>query len=476
MNRLVAPVALFVLVSTAVAFGDSRLTLRQAIAEALSSSPRLRASDDGRALAGIRERQASARFGIKATPSFNTSSDPAGFDQRALGVVLSKRLPIGTNFQFTANTVQYGSGGSELRDAGYSIGLSQPLLRGFGIATSAELTQARRGTISASRMYADSRQQLVVSVAESYFSVMRARRLVDAAELSLDRAKRLHISSEARAKVGLVTELDVLRADLLASQSDAMLVAQHEALDSALDGLKTLLGRSMDDTLQLADTDPADIDATWSALSPEAASPNDEPDSLQLLIQSALGARLDVIEARDRIADAARTETVARWNLLPPVNLDLSYTQRGLGAGSSPLFGQLYNGWRVGVSSTYALDRSDESANAAAAAVSRRAAEQDAADTARRVTEEVRRAYRAWTRTATLLDIQMKAVALADRQLRLAQIRYEHGVAGNFDVVDAETNVFQVQSGLIDAQIERGLSALRLRRVSGRIDPEAFRP
>lgn len=128
------------------------------------------------------------------------------------------------------------------------------------------------------------------------------------------------------------------------------------------------------------------------------------------------------------------------------------------------------------MSSTYALDRSDESANAAAAAVSRRGAEQDAADAARRVTEEVRRAYRAWTRTATMLDIQMKAVALADRQLRLAQIRYEHGIAGNFDVVDAEANVFQVQSGLIDAQIERGLAGLRLRRVSGRIDPEAFRP
>ena len=119
MNRLVVLVALLVLVPAVALAEAPPLTLRHAIIEALSASPRLRAPDEGRTLAGIRERQASARFGVKATPSFNTNSDPAGFDQRTLGIGLSKRLPIGTAFQFTATTIQYGTGGSELRDAGY---------------------------------------------------------------------------------------------------------------------------------------------------------------------------------------------------------------------------------------------------------------------------------------------------------------------------------------------------------------------
>ena len=188
-------------------------------------------------------------------------------------------------------------------------------------------------------------------------------------------------------------------------------------------------------------------------------------------MKTALATRHEVRESRDRIGDARRAETVARWHLLPPAALDISYTRRGLGA-ASPLFGELFNGWRVGVSTTYALDHSDESAAAAAAAVSVRAAEQASTDTERRVSEEVRRAHRAWMRTASTLTIQSKAVDLAERQLRLAQIRYERGVAGNFDVVDAEANLFEAQSATIGAQVERALAWLTLTRLTGTLDPE----
>jgi outer membrane protein TolC len=186
----------------------------------------------------------------------------------------------------------------------------------------------------------------------------------------------------------------------------------------------------------------------------------------------ALSARLEVREARERIGDARRSQTVARWNLLPPVALDVSYTRRGLGSASPDLFGQMFNGWRVGISSGYALDRSNETAVAAAAAVNVRAAEQAALDTERRVAEEVRRAYRAWTRTAGTVELQAKAEALAERQLRLAQIRYERGVAGNFDVVDAEANVFAAQSDVIAARIERAMAILALKRLTGTLDTE----
>jgi outer membrane protein TolC len=303
----------------------------------------------------------------------------------------------------------------------------------------------------------------VVSVAEEYFSVLRARRLVEAADRSLARATRLRTTSEARSRVGLATELDVLRADLLASQSEVALVAQREALESALDGLKTLIGRPMEDNVELADTELADV-----------GTPSPEP--AERFIDTALVKRLDVQEAHDRIGDARRTESVARWNLLPPVNVDLSYTKRGIGSGGPVAFGQLFNGWHVGVSTSYSLDRSDEAAAAAAAAVSSRAARRDSLDTERRVADEVRRAFRSWARTLTTCDLQSKAVALAERQLRLAEIRYDRGVAGNFDVIDAENNLFQAQSGLVGAQVERALAGLTLRRVTGALDPDTFQP
>jgi outer membrane protein TolC len=67
-------------------------------------------------------------------------------------------------------------------------------------------------------------------------------------------------------------------------------------------------------------------------------------------------------------------------------------------------------------------------------------------------------------------------VTLAERQLRLAELRYESGVAGNFDVVDAANSLFQANSGLIAAQADRAVLGLMLRRVSGMLDLERLKP
>jgi outer membrane protein TolC len=296
---------------------------------------------------------------------------------------------------------------------------------------------------------------------------------VEAAERSLGRAVSLRTSSEARAKVGLATELDVLRADLLASQAEAALASERQQYDDGLDRLKQLIGRAPDADLAV-DAAALDDGALLASFAP-SVTVEAGGDPLQGLIQSALVQRTEVQEAHDRIGDARLNESVAKWNLLPPVTLDVSYTKRGIGGGAE-IFGDLFNGWRVGVTTSYSLDHAAETAAAATASVAARAAERDSIDTERRVTDEVRRAYRAWMRTASTIEIQTKNVALAGQQLRLAQLRYERGVAGNFDVVDAETNLFQAQSSLAAAQAEHALAGLSLRRAAGALDPEAFLP
>jgi outer membrane protein len=456
-----------VLALTAAAFPASAgaqspaLTLRQAIAEALRASPQLQAPEDGRTLAAIRERQAAARFGVKFTPQFQTGTDPIGLSSRSLGVVVSKQLLSGTLIRLQADSIQFGTGSGELRDAGYTVGISQPLLRGWKSVASADLVQARRSVQAAETARLDARQRLIVLVAEAYFEVVKSKRLAAVAEQGLERARLLKVTSEARARVGLATELDVLRADLLASQAEAALVAQRDTLENARDGLTTLIGRAADDQIELSD------DAALTVVAPV--------DSLEAAIAAAVARRPDVREARERIGDARRSEKVARWNLLPPVNLDLGYTQRGLGPGES-IYGQWLNGWRFGLSSSYAIDRSDETASAATAAVSVRAAERDARDIERKAADEIRRAYRAQDRTAAMLAIQIKAVELATRQLRLAQLRYESGIAGNFDVIDADNNLMAAGAARIAADIDQSLAALGLRRAMGVLDPENFQP
>ncbi len=448
------------------------LHLREAIAESLAASPRLRPASEQLESAAIQQALAASRFGLKVTPQVTTGRDPYALTQRNLGVTVSRQLPFGTQVQATVDTYNYGTSPNDVRDAGYGFTVTQPLLRGFGPATRAEMVSARRGVDASTRSLEDARQQLVVDATAAYLNVLRQERLVDASERALERATKLNAMSEARARVGLATQLDVLRADLLTSQAESALTDQRAARADALDELKLLLGRAPESPLELSPEDLTEDGLVASGLAPDLG---DVPaGGAGDFVAVALGARLDVQEARARIGDASRAVSVAKWNLFPPLDVTVGYTRRGLGTASNLAFGDLLTGWRYGVSTTYALDRSQESAGYARAQIGLRSAERASLELRQRADVEVRRAYRAWLRAAQIIAIQEKALTLAQQQLQIAQLRYERGLAGNFDVIDAEAGVLQSQSALIGAQVERAMAGLTLKRATGTLHPARF--
>lgn len=447
------------------------LHLRDAVNEALRASPALSAPQDAVEVARIQAQLADSRFGFKIQPNVNAGTAPAGLGQRTLGVDLSKRLQFGSEITTSVSSSSFGSGAGEVRDAGYTIGVSQPLLRGAGASATTDLKNARRSVTSTERSMTESRQQLVVTVANAFFTVLKQQRLVAASERAVDRARTMSTASEARANVGLATQLDVLRADLLASQSAVTLASQREALAGAIEELNLLLGRDPAEAIDVADEDVSDEGlAAMGFHLPDAA----DQGAVDRLVAKALVSRPEVLEAHDRIGDAERTVSVSRWNLLPQVNFNASYTERGLGPSPMPGLAALLNGWRFGLTTNYALDRSEQIAAAGHANVSLHAAERLALDTERRVETEVRRAYRGWSRSRETIDIQRKTVELADRQVRLAQLRFERGLATSLDVVDAENNMYQAQTALIGAELERALAVLTLERAAGTLDPGRF--
>ena len=449
------------------------LGLRDAVAEALLASPALNGARDAIEVAHIQAKLADSRFGLKIQPTINAGTAPAGLHQRTIGVDLSKRLPFGSEVTTSLNASSYGSGPATVRDAGYTVGISQPLFRGAGASATADLKNARRSVVASERALAESRQHLVVGVADRFFTVLKQRRLVEAGERALERARSMSVASEARANVGLATQLDVLRAELLVSQATVTLATQRETLATAIEELNLLLGRPPSQPLDVANEDVSDDGlAALGFRVPDLR----QAGEVDQLVSNALAARVDVREARDRIGDAERLMRVSRWNLLPQVNLNASFTERGLGPSPIPGLAELMNGWRVGLTTNYVLDRSDQVAAAGHAGVSLKAARRAALETERRVEADVRRAHRGWARSGKAIEIHRKTVDLADRQVRLAQLRFERGLATSLEVVDAENNLYQAQSALIGAELERALAVLALERVTGALEPERFTP
>jgi outer membrane protein TolC len=96
------------------------------------------------------------------------------------------------------------------------------------------------------------------------------------------------------------------------------------------------------------------------------------------------------------------------------------------------------------------------------------------ADLRERVAADVRRAHRAILRAEKSIDIQTQAVEVSETQLELAQLRYERGLADNFDVVDAESNLFNAQSALVSARVDRAIAGLALELSMGRLSPGKY--
>ena len=432
------------------------LTLGAAISEALRQSPELLPSEDAIASAHIQRQVAASRFSPKISPILSTDGAPAGLSQQSLGISVSQLLWTGAQVRSTTNVVRYGSGSTQSRDAGFDVAVSQPLLRGFGIVARAELDSARRGIEKAEWESDDARQQLVIRVAQGFFAVVRQQRLDEEASRALQRATTLREMSEARLQVGLATQLDVLRAGLLRSHAEASALRERDSLQVAREELNVLLGRDADSPIVADGSFAADIAALAGTGSEHGR--QSEP--------------FDVRDAKAQLEDARHRASIARWNLLPQINLEIGYTRRGIGlAPGENIFG-LSNGWRVGVNTAYSLDRAADTASGAMADISVRAAERAVEDTQRRASLDLQRASRLVSRTRDVIAIHRTALDLAERQRELATMRYGRGLADNVEVIDAENNVFQAQSSLIGAEIDHALALLTHQRASGALIPD----
>jgi multidrug efflux system outer membrane protein len=461
VRRLRAVVTTIVVVAGTAGLGaQSRgaLTLEAAITEALQHSPELQPGEDAVKLASVRTRLAASAFGVKVAPTLSANSDPILGSTREAGVSVTKQLQTGAQAFATVSSYQFGTSSSAAqRDASYTVGISQPLLRGFTRTAMADVTNATRAAVGADRDLSIARAGLVVHVAAQYFAVVKQQRLSEAARQAADRATALRVASEARTRVGLATELDVLRSEVLESQMGASVASAAGALAAAQDQLALLLGRRLGEPIEV-------VTATDGR---EQANVEDISSSVDDLTRTALATRVEVREAHDRVGDAARAAEVAHWNLLPPIALDVSYTRRNLTSSIGFASGLATSGWKVGVCTAYALDRSAELASAETARISVDAARRTVAETEQRVAAEVRQTYRAWQTAGTTVTIQQRGLDLAQRELRLAELRFERGLASSLDVIDAENSVLQAQNALIAAELDRTVLALDLRRATG---------
>jgi outer membrane protein TolC len=86
---------------------------------------------------------------------------------------------------------------------------------------------------------------------------------------------------------------------------------------------------------------------------------------------------------------------------------------------------------------------------------------------------EVRAALRELERIRKSVELQRKGVEVAEQQRRLATLRYQRGLASNFDVVDAEGSLVLARSALVNLLTSYQVARIEMMRVTGGLDVDA---
>ena len=437
INRLAALslVAFAGLFGTARAQGTEplRLSFADAVSRAAGSAPAV-------TLAGLRADEARAR--IRQTRATLLP------DLSATGSWASQTLNPQA-FGFKLNAPGFGFpklfGPFDLYDA--RLHLTQTV---FDYAGVVRVRAARSQLVSSESDSGQVTESAAQLAAVTYLRATRAQAVIAARVADSSLAADLVRLAQAQKDAEVGTTIDVTRAQTqLVAARGALVVARNEADRARIDLVRSL-GLPPDTPVELTDT--------LAATLPVA----ELPDTRDALVSLALARRPDLHSEEARGLAASRSASAIAAERLPRLDLSANYGANGLAPGD--LTATRFIALQVTVPILDGFRREG------------RQAEQQAVVKESSVrADELRRQIAADVDAARLdLGSAAEQQAIAAERLRLAQAeldeareRFKAGVAGNIEVIDAQSSLIRARDTDIDARFAAAAARVALARAVG---------
>ncbi|AMJ65352.1 TolC family protein [Hymenobacter sp. PAMC 26628] len=292
------------------------------------------------------------------------------------------------------------------------------------------------------------REQVATFVALAYLTAQRGTLEVRAARADLVLAEALRQLAQKQRDAGVADGIDVVRAEVRASQQRLRLIqAEASATQDRLD-LERAVGLPQGSATALTDTLVARAEAVPTveqALAPAQAARLDARIAEQTIAQKELdrraraAARYPIISAAGDYGQSAVT----------PFKSDRITRTYGVTL-SVPVFDGGYVGGRV-----------------KAALSEQRQAELELGNTRGQVEQDVRQALIGWNLAAAQVQAADEQLALAGRELALATQRFRAGVADNLEVLQAQAALANARALRVQALAQYGAARLNFAAATG---------
>jgi outer membrane protein TolC len=296
------------------------------------------------------------------------------------------------------------------------------------------------------------RETIVVSATGLYLQAAADERRIDSAREQVAAADSLHAHAQRLKEAGVVAGIEVLRARVqLESQRQRLIVAENQEAKDKL-ALARVIGLPLDEPFTLSD-----------GLVYKAAG----EIALDAALKDAFEAREDLREAQSELAAAEATRDADRHQRVPTLKLNADF---GLIGADAPSLEKTY---MIGLALRLPLFEGGS--------IGARVMEDDAdverlratlSDLKEGVALEVRSSLLDLTSTDERVSVAREALDLAREQVRESQDRFEEGVAGNLEVVQAEDALARASDDYIAALQAHNVSRIALARARGKAEHE----
>lgn len=440
---LALTVALGALCSQSVFAETMELDLNDAIQRALTTNPAIKIAVSEKKSSKADLNAARAARGV--TVSVTHQSGRGGYADDQYSRSLTSLTGAGSNYTpvYTVDNVGKGIGNSHSNGITASI----PIYTGGQLSGAIDSAKAnyKSYVLGESKAYIDMKK----TATDSYFGLLQTGNLENLSQESVNQLAEHLKNVQAQYDVGVVAKVDVLRSEVALANAQQELITASNNYDVAEATLNKVIGTPMDTTLKLKDS----LQYT------------PYENQMQYCLDYASANRAELEQSRLAVEAAKGAVKVAKSGFLPKVNASAGEDWGGSGSNWP---GDDKENWTVGISASMNIFDSGVTLSKVHSAEEKQLqAEESYRDTVDSVSLEVRSNYLNLREAEKRISTTQVAVAKAEEDYHIAQVRYMSGVGTNLDVIDAQVALTEAKTNFVNALYDYNTSKIALETSMG---------
>lgn len=402
---------------------------------------------------------AKASFDLKLIPAgsinLNGGSD-SDFNYTSVGLQLQKKMEYGTTVSAGPQISHWSWDSSKEYTTDMGVTITQPLMRGLGKDVTTDGVQSASAAYKTSlRSVYQTKVNTVLETISIYYEAIRQMEMLHLFEKMAERLKGHAEIARAKEKVGVSTPMDTYRAEIPLREAEDGIITASQSFQDAKDRLKLISALPQNLEIELAVPQMPDF--------PEL--------SLDDATETALKKRIEIEQMNQDLDEAERKAAIMKHNILPDLNLVLGYGRYDTSDTMEKSTGFDLDRYSLSLQAGTDIFRTAERAAYQQSLLNIKSLDINMDSKKEDIRRQVRKQWLALREAVRRINIRQSQIKQGEEKIALAEVKFAHQMADNFDIIEAEKELQSARSNLLAAKIEYALGIYNMKAIMGLLVP-----